>query len=356
MVFLCLLIFPVLVALGFFIFGKHTVTWKEFLAHLTAQCIVAGISIGVIYHSNTHDVEVWNGRISAKKRVRVSCGHSYSCNCVTSCTGGKTSTCTTICQTCYEHSYDVDWRVYTDIGERFNISRVNRQGTHEPPRWTAVNIGEPYSSTHSFTNYIKASPGTLFRKQGLLDKYKGKLPKYPQRIYDYHRLDRIVDMAGLNVKSWNKDLSEVNADMGPKKQANIILVFTKDQPLDFFHALEQHWLGGKKNDIIIVLDTDGKDVIQWVRVMAWAQNKLFQVKLRDELQDIKKIDKENIFSTIRKVVSSDFKRKPMKDFKYLKSNITPSKTQWIVSMVLGLLVSIGLGIFFVKNDITERRF
>mgnify|MGYP006897338188 CR=1 FL=1 len=46
----------------------------------------------------------------------------------------------------------------------------------------------------------------------------------------------------------------------------------------------------------------------------------------------------------------------MKEFAYLKSNITPTMTQWVVSMIVGLLVSVGLGVFFVKNEIMERRW
>lgn len=39
----------------------------------------------------------------------------------------------------------------------------------------------------------------------------------------------------------------------------------------------------------------------------------------------------------------------MKDFEYLKNAITPTFGTWIAAMIVGLISSIGLGIFFYNN-------
>lgn len=354
MIFLTMLLIPTFVALGFLIFGGKKVTLKEFGIQLLVQTAIIGIFCAVIADMNTTDREVWNGRVKSKARERVSCSHSYTCNCRTSCSGsGKSRSCSTICQTCYEHSYDIDWAVYTTLDERLEIDRVSRQGLTMPPRWDAVQIGEPTSTTHSYTNYVKAAPNSLFRHQGLVEKFKDKMPEYPIRIYDYYRLNRVVNIgvALPDQAEWDKQLSELNSDLGHKKQVNVVLLIAKNLPADYYYAVEQQWIGGKKNDVIAVINIDDSGKISWTEIMAWTDNKLFQVTLRDQIMGIGTLDRAKIFAAIDASTQGLYIRKPMKDFEYLKSTVTPTTGQWIFAMILGLLTSVGLGIYFYKNDI-----
>ena len=136
MAFALLFLIPALVAIVFFTVTKTTITLKEFLLQMTLQIVVAGISVAVIYNRNTWDRETFNGTVVSKEKDRVSCEHSYDCFCYESCSGsGENQTCHQVCQTCYEHSYDYSWRVHSDIGS-LTISRIDRQGVNEPPRWT----------------------------------------------------------------------------------------------------------------------------------------------------------------------------------------------------------------------------
>lgn len=349
MIFLALFAIPLFLALAFFLAGQGKITLGEFAAQLAAQAAIAGVSVAIIYHSNTADTETWNGRVADKARVQVSCEHSYSCNCRTTCSGsGKTRSCSTICQTCHEHFYDFDWRVTTTNKESFEISRIDRQGTREPPRWTQVSVGQPTALGHGYENYIKAAPDTLFRKQGLVEKYKEVLPVYPQKYYDYHKLDRVVAVGLPGQPDWNAQLSELNADLGATKQVNVVVVLLSHMPLDYFDALEQHWLGGKKNDTVVVLSLDQGNV-EWARVMAWTDSGLFKVKMRDDLLGLPATP-EAILPVVRSTVETYYLRKPMKDFEYLAASITPTVTQWVVSLLMGILVALGLGWLFYKHE------
>lgn len=136
-----------------------SITWKEFGLIVLAQLFVAGI----VSCSNTRDIEAWNGVVTGKQKVAVPCSHTYSCNCHEVCSGsGKDRSCRTECDTCYEHhsflrtipGNDYDWRVYTSNGEVVEIDRVDRQGVREPPRFTAVRMGEPTTLAHTYTNYM----------------------------------------------------------------------------------------------------------------------------------------------------------------------------------------------------------
>lgn len=353
MVFIVLMLIPLLVAIAGFVFLK-TITWKEFGLQVGAQLIVAVVSALVISCESTSDHEVWNGRVTNKVRERVSCEHSYTCNCQQICTGSGTSqSCTTVCQTCYDHSYDVSWRVHTSNGEVITINRVDRQGLNEPPRWTSTQIGEPTSVAHEYTNYVKAAPDTLFRHQGLKKKYSGQIPAYPGHIYDYYRLSRLVTV-GVGVQNstaWNEMLSDVNADLGAARQANVIVLLT-DRPPDFYYAVEEAWIGSKKNDIVVVVGVKPDGAPAWATIMAWESQEIFKVKLRDNIMALPKVDDPAAFQRIiRNDVLTYHKRKPMKDFEYLKSSIVPTGTQWVVSLVVGLLVAVGLTWLFHEHDV-----
>lgn len=357
MVLLALLIIPVIIAIITFIIGKHKVTWKEFAIQMGVQVIIAAASVGIMYSSNTSDTEILNGRISKKQREEVTCSHTYCCSYGQCCSGsGKTRSCHTCCKmTCRRHPYDVDWMVYTNIGRAFDIDRLSNQGLEEPPRWTAVKIGEPYSGRHSYENYIKASPDSLFRNDGLVEKYKGSLPSYPSNVYDYHRLDRFITLGFTveNQREWNDKISEVAADLGVSSEANVVFVVGLDMSNDYYYALRQHWIGAKKNDIVVVASIDKDSNIQWTEIMAWSNDKMFEVVLRDHIMDVGVLEVDQILGHVKQDTLKYFKRKPMSDYEYLKSAITPTLTQWIVSMIIGLIVSIGLSVYMYTNDIEE---
>ncbi len=343
---------PMLVAAVAYFLSKE-ITWRELLAQAGVQLVVAGSAALIVHHVGLHDEEVWTGVVTKKQQERVSCGHSYTCNCVTTCTGGKNSSCTTTCQTCYEHTWDYDWKVYFSTGDDLAIDRVNRQGTQEPPRWTAVKVGEPGAIEHGYSNYVKAAPDTLFRRQGLVEKYQGSLPAYPGKVYDYYRIDRLVevDLALQDRRKWNEDIFRLNADVGNHWQADVAVVLTRDKPREWFYALEEKWLGGKKNDVIVVVNLSG-DAIEWVEVMAWVKDPIFKIKLRDAIMaEPRSLDRERIVSETRQAVVTSYKRKPMKDYEYLKSSIRPSMTEWIVTLLIGVLVAAGLSYFLHREDV-----
>ncbi len=352
MTLLTMLLIPTLVALGFFIFSKHKVTLIEFGAQLGIQTVVMGLVLLVTNCSQYQDTEVWNGVVAKKTREKVSCSHSYPCN-PHPCMCDDKGSCSTCWDTCYEHSYDVSWYVYANFGGYTTINRIDRRGLDEPPRWTAVQIGEPYSETRSYENYIKANPDSLFNYQGLAEKYQGQLPSYPARVYDYYKLDRIVLLDGVqleNVKGLSEKLSKMNGELGPVKKVNMVLVVVKNRPEEYFYALQHAWIGGKKNDVITVINVDDNNNISWVEVMAWTKDFMVQTVIKDEVVKLGSLNGDAILTTMRDAVSNHYVRKPMEEFEYLKDATRISFTGWIISMIIGLIVSVVLGIIFLMND------
>lgn len=353
--FVMVLLVSVAVAIVAFVF-LDGITLKELGCQFLAQLAIAGIAAGIVSCANTSDVEVWNGAVTGKEQVYVPCSHSYQCNCVAVSCGKDCST--TVCSTCYDHPNDWDWDVYTSNGETIEIERLDRQGFKKPPRWTAVKVGEPTTTSHTYVNYVKASPDSLFRHQGLAEKHAKTLPEYPGKVYDYYRLDHYVhDGSGSQDAEWNRQLARINAELGKKKQANVIVVKTYGRSPEWFYALEEKWVGGKKNDIVIVIDEAGfrepanGAKPQWVEVMAWTSNEMLKVKLRDDIMALDYAGVEQAIPVIEHDVDQYYVRKPMKDFEYLKASMVPSTTQWTVTLIVSLVAAVGLTWFFQVNDV-----
>ena len=338
-----------LVLLLFWIFSEEVCT-KEALLQLTAQSVLIMLMCFLIKNAHLSDKEIINGKITSKDSAKVTCRHTYSCNCSTICTGsGNSRSCSRVCQTCREHFYDVDWFADDSTNNRTYISKVDRRGLKEPPRWSRIYIGEPVSHLSSYQNYIKADPDSLFKHESSnLDP--NIFPAYPNKVYDYYVVDRLVSYKEIGSKEWNKLLRELNADIGPTVKANFILVVT-DKPSNWSKSLQRFWEGGKKNDIILVVGSVGES-ISWSDVIGLSYPD-FKVKLRNRVNEYGKLDK-NLLPVIRETILRDFKRRPMSEFEYLKESYKPTLGEWLLGAFISLILSIGLGIFFHMNEFFPR--
>jgi len=252
----------------------------------------------------------------------------------------------------------VRWSCDTNIGD-FTIEYLDRTSrsvynTPDPGRYTIIQPGDPVSKTHGYTNYIKAVPETLFRpaELSLREKYLGFIPKYPDDIYDIYRIKRVlaVGISLPNIDEWNAKLSDALKKLGPQRQANAVIVLTKIASTDYFYALQDAWLNGKKNDIVLVIgapDFPGKPA--WVRVMALTQDELFQIKLRDRIMALDSLTADSVIGALHDEAFATFKRKSMKDFAYLDAEIDPPAWVMITCSILMVLAYAGFWIFTYRN-------
>jgi hypothetical protein len=324
-----------------------------FLSVIGPLVVVIGYSAVLIH--NRVDTEVWNGEVTKKVREEVACEHSYTCNCTTDKDGRQT------CQTCYEHDHDVDWKLENTAGDDIEIRRVDRQGVDEPPRWTAVQIGDPVSQLHHFVNYVMGAKDSLFNNkdaQSSFDQFKSQIPAYPDHVYDYYRLNRVlavgkVEIDELSLNAWDQQLAQMLRPLGPRKQVNVIIVLTTIKDPNFANALRTAWLGGKKNDVVVVIGTTDYPKVDWARVFSWTDNEAFKIQLADAIQDKGTLDPVNTTALIGGWVNRDFTRKHMKDFNYLAWESTPSMSACIIIAFLSLAATTAC--ILVLNKPTRRR-
>lgn len=358
-----ILLIPVVIAFIAKAVWKHSITWKE----MGAQMAIVSLITATVYmfgmSNQTQDYEIWNGTVTGKERVHDYYEEAYDCFCVTTCSGsGKNETCTETCQTCYEDHYTVSWDVKTTLGE-INIKYLDKTSksvykTPDPTAYTKAYKGEPCSTVNSYVNYIKAVPESIFNTShnATMTQFASMIPAYPE-LHSYYKVNRVLS-SGVPLKEtaqWNHYLSEKLRTIGPKKQANIILVFAKTADTQYRYALEQSWLGGKKNDVIVIAGVTEYPKIDFIETITLGQNagnSLMTVEMRDNLMKLGSVeDYKKYIDAVANVVLTRFDRKPMQDYDYLKDDIKPSDTVIAIAIVLSVLLSIGLTVYFHKKDV-----
>lgn len=338
------------------LWGKK-ITVREMAVNLGAMVFIFAIFWAISVSFSMLDTEILSGKVIHKEISKGSCEHGYPCHCYESCSGsGKNRSCYTHCDTCYEHSYDLSYIVESTIGN-YLIARLDSQGLKEPPRYTEIAVEDPVSITHNYSNYIRGSNRSLFKDHVDFTKDEIKsFPKYPGKIYDYYKIDRIIDQAGLysaeELVTLNGKLSRTLNDLAKEKQVNLVVVLTNNTE-DYALKLLSYWQGGKKNDVIIVIGVDSSKDITFVRVQSWTTNSLFSVRLRDSLLDLESLDSTKKFEQILSIASEEIKatytRRAFKEFAYLKWQSMPSDGALFIFVLISLAISTGIGYLFSKN-------
>lgn len=354
--FFLLLFIPVVIAAIARWKFEHTIAWPEVAVQIVFVSLVLG---GVWFagtYSKTHDFEIWNGEVTAKDREHDSYVRTYSCNCTTDSKGN------TSCQTCFETRYTVTWSLDTTIG---NIRLKHLDSTWrsvyrepDPPYYTAAYVGEPCSTENSYTNYIKAVPESLFNtySEAELAQFADLIPEYP-RVHSYYKFDRVMSMgmgASINHKEWDDYLERYQKVLGNSHEVNIITLIVNTPDQMYRHALERAWVGGKKNDVIVLIGSSNYPKIDWVDAITLgrnAGNELMTVEMRDNLMKIGTLeDHKVVIGSMVRTIEDKFDRKLMADYEYLKDEIDPPTWVIILAFFLSVALSIAATIFFHHTD------
>lgn len=333
-------------------FFKQEIKPIEWVLHTIISVIIAIAIPFALVHIAGYDTQVLNGYVTEKERVYNPKQESYSCNPHT-VTDSKGHSSTSY-DTCHRTIPEWDYVVRSTVGD-LKISRVDAHGQRTPERFTQVVIGEPFAQESMFLNYLKLSDTTLFKD--MVDKnnqYIDKVPEYPE-VNDYYRMNRVigdsVDMSKLNSK-----LNDYLKKNGSTYQINIVSVFVgEDITEDFFYALQAKWIGGKKNDIVTVIQLKGDKSVGWVRVMSRADTEVFNKSLEIDLQNAKDFSDDKYLSILDDNLKTRYKRVDFeKKYSFLESDFNPSWTQiicCIVSLIFGsVLVMFGYKMYEARQN------
>lgn len=350
-----LLLVPLLVGGVAFIVRKHKITLFEFVVLEAIALTLAAGGYFVAKWGALQDTEHWNGRVTRKVHDSQGCCHCRQvCD---TCTGtdskGNATTEQCNCRQECDHFRDYFWALDVSTGDRVVIRSCESNRRRVPQAWTKAYKGEPASVAHTYTNYLKADPDTLLNRSAK-QEYMNQVPAFSQ-VYGHYKVNKVMNAGVRAPPGWEKGLREINADLGSKKQVDIVMVFTSSTDPEWADALETKWLYGPKNSLIIVAGADATK-IKWVRVVSISDVEALKVSLRDKLTGVALADSKTGLEIINKEVAGKFHRTPMADFEYLSSQFKPP-IEWVIALYLTILIlSVILVVVFDRIDLKEKLF
>ena len=346
---LWLLILPLIIGLIIFALRRNSAEVIKICGGYTLIAVIV-VLIGFFVSTGvqTHDIEIWNGKVVSKERINDHYTKSYDCNCTRDSKGNSS------CQTCYEDRYTVEWKCGTTLGEyqleKLDKSRKSVWDTPDIQRYTVIQKGDPVAKRMSYVNYVQAVPNSLFTPSTgeLKAKFKGLLPAYPDNVYDFYKLNRFITpgWAPADAAQWNEAISLGLRELGPKKQVNTIIVIAKTSDPDYEYALRDAWEGVNKNDVVLLIGSAAYPKIDFVRVISWTKSEAFKIELRDAVDAKQTIDR-SIVPMMFTQIEKNFERRHMKEFKYLDGEIDPP--DWLVWLLIAIVVGGGV-VTWVKMD------
>lgn len=361
LIFCIALIPPALAYVGKRYFGRDIT-----ILEMCAQAVIGVVAvIGIWIGGNNlavRDTEILNGVVT-RTEVRqmrcyrdgiTGCTQSYPCDFYRDSRGNSRH------HTCYRYPWERNYEVYsnTDDGEdpSLLIDRVDPQGRNIPPRWVEIQPGDPFSRTNHYSNWVRAARDSLFHREPMLEeRYADLLVDYPEEIYDYYRIDRVVaPNVQMDEDLWNREITRILSTLGPTRQMNLIVVVTEGTGLDYAAVLQHHWYGFRKNDAVLMIGLNN-GAIAWADVRSWSKEARFDIELRNYVSqmagtNLSAIDVPAFMNEVNRIGDAYFVRRPMAEFEYLRSDIPPPWWLILASIAFSIVFSVVASYYFAMYD------
>jgi len=376
------IIISCIVIFAFLIFKKEHNIWLYIVNGLLSFIIFLSISM-IMFSFGTKDTEILNGCVTTAKYYEKWTEYYYVTVCNSRDDKGNCTSYRTEKRTSYHPPY---WEIDISTGHTKSISQSQfknytaKFGSKfvDIPRFNQDSVGDgnayfsdvpygeiPASVYNSYTNYVLASQETILKNRiNEYPQFKGLITNYPTIVsteYGTIKFPRIIDVGTtLSTQSLNilqKYLDDELTSLGASKQINIIIYLVNTPDQSFIHALEGHWIKGKKNDLIVVVGVQQKK-ISWVNLICWTDHELFKVKLKDRIMEIGSLETEEnllllgtvVMNQIRKGGEEGFQRKPMKDYEYLQNDISLSFVQSFWMIFISIFLSGCFIVVYLYNE------
>lgn len=370
------LLIPVITAFVLYQFFGHKTAWGEFAIPFAASILFVVIMKFSTELSQTTDTEYWSEPItqaiySEPWDEEVPCTHSYYCNCSQDSKGHET------CQTCYRHSYDVDyhheyWEVVTASGNSARISQAefnrlvakwgNKSFVDKHRDYHSID-GDWYVSTcptnddskiecfvteHYYENRVQASH-SVFNYPEIEEKdvaFYG-LYDYPQLTEGYKQKSILGIGDSTQARAENK-MQILNAKLGPKKQAKVFILIFKNKPDDVAYHQECYWKGGNKNEFVVCIGVDNNYNVKWCRPFSFTEVQEVKIETRNFVQEMGKLNLYKLTDFLYKEIDTKFQRKHFKEFSYL--TVEPKTWHIVLTFILTIIINVGLSWWIITNE------
>jgi hypothetical protein len=369
------LLIPIIAAFVLFKFFNHRVTIWEFFIPFAATLVTILIMKFSTEAAQTIDTEYWSepashAIYSEPWDEEVPCTHSYKCNCTKDDKGNES------CQTCYEHSYDVDyhpayWAIVSESGyevkitqDKFNslcsrwknkVFQDKHRDYHEIDGDWYVTYWEKNRETlecmvseHHYENRVQAS-NSVFNYPEILDDEKAryKLYDYPE-ITDGYKQVNVLGMGDSTRRTSERKLEILNAELGKVKQVKVFVLLFRNMPEVAAFKQECYWKGGNKNEVVVCIGIDDALKVKWCKSFSFTENSELKINIRNYVTDMQVLNCSKVVDFLHGEVNKNFVRKKFKDFSYI--SIEPKTWQIWLTFILSAIVTIGASWWVVKNE------
>lgn len=359
------LLIPVVTTLILLFFFHHRTKWWEFAIPFAASLLLVGICKLIAGQIGLKDTEVWNHWVVDVRYYEPWDEYIHRTCSYETCSGsGNNRTCTTHYYDCSyvadhaeywamvdseENSFKISQEKYQALVKKFDVRpffvELNRNyhsydGNMYKAPWpgTAATL-EPNNTEHSYPNRVQAAR-SVFDYETIEEEQAKALGlfDYPEvTVFDY---PSVLGDCGPNTKGANANLRHWNAILGRPKELRMWLLCTPSKDVNFGQQQEAYWVGGNKNEAVVVLG-DG-----WTHVFSWTDNKTPLIEIRNFATTNR--DPLLITNFMGDKLASGFVRKHFEDFNYL--TIEPPTWYIVLTFCLVVLLNAGVSFFVIENE------
>lgn len=357
---------PILMSVVLYILYKTTDVYKIGGLFLLGTIIYTFAHKCIAEDNLTSDTE-WYGNYAISVHYyddwneKVSCRHSYNCNCSTDKNGHES------CSTCYEHSFDVDyhpeyWTMRWDNGGETEISRENyyywcqvwgnklynielnrdsytNDGDDRACNWDMIpEHSETLITEHTYENRVIASH-SVFKPDHVdsNDVKEYKLYEYP-KCYGKQQI-----ILGLNTKPVEQKLLEyINGYYGSKKQFKLFVTCWFNQSEIAAERQHSYWDNLNKNELLICIGLNKDTTVSWCKAYSWMDKPSMGVAVEQYFRDNPKINFYSFAKWLPSNIENHWSRKHFRDFKYIKIEITQGQytAMFVVVLILCIIQAV----------------
>lgn len=191
---------------------------------------------------------------------------------------------------------------------------------------------------HKYTNKVQSSSSVFNFSQ-----------ENPEGLFDYPEAG-FETPSVLGYKNC-RCFDLLNSKLGKPYQIRVWILVYNNKPMSIFERQRNFWKNGNKNEFIYGIGLKNGRV-SWVNTMTWCEVDEFNVEARNLVKIGQPLNLCELEAEFRPLVQKKWKRKSFEDFQYLSVDLPPSAT--IMILLLTLTSSVGLAIFFIKNDLKEN--
>lgn len=205
-----------------------------------------------------------------------------------------------------------------------------------PLAFTRARVGAPAVVAHPYPNYLRADPGSLLRDGREALPWRERIPPRPT-LRDVYEVDRVVADGVAVPSSWPDRLDELNAELGPELEIDLVVVLTNVDDPRYAEALAAEWVHGAKNQLTIVLGVPEPPTIAWSRAVTVSRVGELEVEIRESLPGLRLGDPA-VVDRIEAVARAHWQRTPMAELRYLAGAVRPSARALVVLYLLDVVL------------------